>query len=369
MSASNTRGPLGFGLMRLPRKGLGIDIAQTSEMVDLFLASGFTYFDTARIYYGSEEAARKALVERHPRDSYTLTSKLHAGLARSEKSAKRQLETSLARSGAGYFDYYLLHAIMENNTDRYNRFGIWDFVREQQAKGLIRHYGFSFHGGPELLEQLLNEHPDVAFVQLQINYADWENPTVQARANYEVARRHGKQVVIMEPVKGGALASPPPEVRRLFDAAAPGVSYASWALRFAASLDGVLAVLSGMSNLDQLRDNLSTMTNFRPLDSEEQEVIRKAQEILGHSAAIPCTACHYCTKGCPKNIPIPEIFAAANQQLVSGQQAEAEAAYAQATAAGSRASDCIGCKQCEEACPQHLPVTRLLDQCAGMLEH
>ena len=149
MSASNTRGPLGFGLMRLPRKGLGIGIAQTSEMVDLFLASGFTYFDTARIYYGSEEAARKALVERHPRDSYTLTSKLHAGLARSEKSAKRQLETSLARSGAGYFDYYLLHAIMENNTDRYNRFGIWDFVREQQAKGLIRHYGFSFHGGPD----------------------------------------------------------------------------------------------------------------------------------------------------------------------------------------------------------------------------
>ena len=369
MSTSPARGPLGFGLMRLPRKGLGIDIAQTSAMADRFLEAGFTYFDTARIYFGSEEAARKALVERHPRDSFTLATKLHAGLARSEAAAKRQLETSLARSGAGYFDYYLLHSIMENNAGRYNRFGIWDFVKEQQARGIIRHYGFSFHGGPELLEQLLTEHPDVDFVQLQINYADWENPSVQARANYEVARRHGKQIVIMEPVKGGALASPPPAVRKLLDEAAPGVSYASWALRFAASLDGVLAVLSGMSSLAQLEDNLATMTHFRPLDSEEQKVIRKAQEILGHSSAIPCTACHYCTKGCPKNIPIPEIFAAANQQLVSGRHAEAVAAYAQATAAGSRASDCIGCKQCEEACPQHLPVTRLLGQCSDMLEH
>ena len=368
MSESTARGPLGFGLMRLPRKGLGIDIAQTSEMVDLFLEAGFTYFDTARIYYGSEEAARKALVERHPRDSFTLTSKLHAGLARSEKSAKRQLETSLARSGAGYFDYYLLHAIMENNTERYNRFGIWDFVKEQQAKGLIRQYGFSFHGGPQLLDELLTQHPEVAFVQLQINYADWENPTVQARANYEVARRHGKQIVIMEPVKGGALADPPPEVRKLFDEAAPGASYASWALRFAASLDGVLAVLSGMSTPGQLQDNLATMTHFRPLNSQEQAVIQQAQKILGHSAAIPCTACGYCAKGCPKGIPIPQIFAAANKQLANGQQEEARASYAAATAPGRLASDCIGCKQCESACPQHLPVTQLLDQCAGMLE-
>ena len=171
MSTSPARGPLGFGLMRLPRKGLGIDIAQTSAMADRFLEAGFTYFDTARIYFGSEEAARKALVERHPRDSFTLATKLHAGLARSEAAAKRQLETSLARSGAGYFDYYLLHSIMENNAGRYNRFGIWDFVKEQQARGIIRHYGFSFHGGPELLEQLLTEHPDVDFVQLQINSA------------------------------------------------------------------------------------------------------------------------------------------------------------------------------------------------------
>ena len=368
MSEPISKGPLGFGLMRLPRKGLGIDIAQSSEMIDLFLEAGFTYFDTAHIYFGSEDAARKALVERHPRESYTLATKLHAGLARSEKSAKKQLETSLKRTGAGYFDYYLLHAIMENNTERYNRYGIWDFVKEQQARGIIRHYGFSFHGGPALLEQLLQQHPDVDFVQLQINYADWENPTVQARANYEIARRYGKQVVIMEPVKGGALASPPLAVRKLFDAAAPGVSYASWALRFAAGLDGVLAVLSGMSNLDQMRDNLATMTGFRPLNLEEQQVIRQAQKILGHSSAIGCTACRYCTQGCPRQIPIPDIFAAANKQLVNGQLTDARADYAEATASGGKASSCIGCKACETACPQRLPITRLLAQCADMLE-
>ena len=362
------RGALGFGLMRLPKKGLGIDIDETSRMVDRFLEAGYTYFDTAHVYIGSEEAAKKALVDRHPRDSYTLATKLHAGSAPTEKAAKKQLETSLKRTGAGYFDYYLLHALMENNVDKFDRYGIWDFVHEQQANGVIRHYGFSFHGGPELLERLLTDHPNVDFVQLQINYADWENPTVQARANYEIARRHGKQVVIMEPVKGGALANPPEQVRQLFDAAAPGASYASWALRFAASLDGVLAVLSGMSSMDQMEDNLATMTAFRPLDDAEQKVIQQAQQILGHSSAIPCTACRYCTEGCPRQIPIPDIFAAANKQLVSGQQAEARAAYAAVTAAGGKASDCIGCKQCENACPQHLPISKLLGQCADLLE-
>ena len=368
MSTVSRRGALGFGLMRLPKKALGIDIDQTSRMVDLFLEAGYTYFDTAHVYVGSEEAAKKALVDRHPRGSYTLATKLHAGAALNEKAAKKQLETSLKRTGAGYFDYYLLHALMENNVDKYDRYGIWDFVHEQQARGLVRSYGFSFHGGPALLDQLLTSHPDVAFVQLQINYADWENPTVQARANYEVARRHGKPVVIMEPVKGGALANPPEEVRKLFEAAAPGVSCASWALRFAASLDGVLAVLSGMSSLAQMEENIATMRALRPLDDDEQKVIQKAQQIMGHSAAIPCTACRYCTAGCPRQIAIPEVFAAANKQLANGQQAEARAAYAAATAAGGKASDCIGCKQCEAVCPQRLPIPRLLAQCAELLE-
>ena len=366
--SEQTKGKLGFGLMRLPKTNEAIDVPQVCEMVDHFLAAGFTYFDTAYVYDGSEVAAKAALVDRHPRASYTLETKLHVGKCANAEEARKELETSLARTGAGYFDYYLLHALMANNVDKYEEFGLWDFVRELKANGTIRHYGFSFHDSPELLDKLLTEHPDVDFVQLQINYADWENPEVQSRACYEVARKHGKQVVIMEPVKGGALANPPEQVKALFDAAKPGASYASWALRFAASLDGVLAVLSGMSNLEQVDDNLATMSDFQPLNDAEQKVIQQAQHILGNSAAIACTACHYCTAGCPKKIAIPEIFAAANKQLANGQKAEAAAAYAAATAEGGKASACIHCKQCERICPQHLPITDLLGRCAAMFE-
>ena len=366
--SEQTKGKLGFGLMRLPKTNEAIDVPQVCEMVDHFLAAGFTYFDTAYVYDGSEVAEPAALVDRHPRASYTLATKLHVGKCANAEEARKELETSLARTGAGYFDYYLLHALMANNVDKYEEFGLWDFVRELKANGTIRHYGFSFHDSPELLDKLLTEHPDVDFVQLQINYADWENPEVQSRACYEVARKHGKQVVIMEPVKGGALANPPEQVKALFDAAKPGASYASWALRFAASLDGVLAVLSGMSNLEQVDDNLATMSDFQPLNDAEQKVIQQAQHILGNSAAIACTACHYCTAGCPKKIAIPEVFAAANKQLANGQKAEAAAAYAAATAEGGKASACIHCKQCERICPQHLPITDLLGRCAAMFE-
>lgn len=228
--------------------------------------------------------------------------------------------------------------------------------------------GFSFHGGPALLDRLLAEHPEVDFVQLQINYADWENPSVQSRANYEVARRHGKPIVVMEPVKGGNLADPPADVKQLLQRHAPDRSCASWAIRFAASLDGVMTVLSGMSNLAQMRDNLSYMRQFQPLDEQEQQVIQRAQQLLGHSASIPCTACHYCTDGCPSRIPIPEIFRAANKQLANGQMAEARAAYAAAVAGKGSPADCIHCGQCERACPQHLPVTRYLQQSADLLD-
>ena len=296
-------------------------------MVDAFLEAGGTYFDTAFVYPGSEEAARKALVDRHPRESYTLATKLFAAMMPTAKMAKQQLTTSLKRTNAGYFDYYLLHTLKENNVAKYDKFELWDFVREQKEKGVIRNWGFSFHDGPELLDELLTKNPDADFVQLQINYADWENPNVTSRANYEVARKHGKPIVVMEPVKGGLLADPIPEVKKLFSEADPNASYASWAIRYVASLDGILSVLSGMSNFAQMKDNLSYMKDFRPLDEAEREVIRKAQIALGRDGSIACTACHYCTKGCPKQIPIPEIFAARNRQLIYNPYEEGKALY------------------------------------------
>lgn len=359
---------LGFGLMRLPRKGLSIDIRQTEQMVDAFLEAGFTYFDTAYVYPGSEAAAKKALVDRHPRESYTLATKLNVMAAPTAKMAKKQFETSLERTGAGYFDYYLLHALMENNYARYDKLHLWDFVNEQKEKGLIKHVGFSFHSGPQLLEKLLQEHPEVDFVQLQINYADWENQSVTSRANYEVARKYGKSIVVMEPVKGGALAEPPAEVQKLFKEYQPDMSYASWAIRFAASLDGILTVLSGMSDTQQMADNLSYMKDFKPLNEEEQKIIQEAQRILGKSATIPCTACRYCVEGCPKKIPIPEIFSAMNKRLGSGQLAEASEDYLKATEGKGKASECIACGQCERACPQHLEITKHLKECEDALE-
>ena len=360
---------LGFGLMRLPKKGLHTDIEQVKQMVDMYMKSGFTYFDTAYVYPGSEAAIKKALVDRYPRESFTLATKLNALiLAPNEKAAKKQFYTSLERTGAKYFDYYLLHAMMEGSYKRYEKYHLWDFVKEQKAMGLVKHMGFSFHAGPRLLDELLTQHPEVDFVQLQINYADWENPSVTSRANYEVARKHGKSIVVMEPVKGGHLANPPAEVKKLFDAFHSDMSYASWAIRFAASLEGIITVLSGMSNTAQMEDNLSYMKNFQPLSEEEQKIIREVQRILGKSSAIPCTACHYCTEGCPKKIPIPEIFTAMNKQLGNGQMEEAVSDYEKATAAAGKASECIGCGQCERVCPQRLKVTDYLKQCAAALE-
>lgn len=254
------------------------------------------------------------------------------------------------------------------NYKTYDKYHIWDFVKEQKEKGLIKHWGFSFHATPDILDQLLTDHPDAEFVQLQLNYADWENPDVTARENYEVARKHGKSIVVMEPVKGGALANPPTKVQEIFRQADLKASFASWAIRYAASLDGIITVLSGMSNLEQMEDNLSYMKDFRPLNAHEQQATRKAQEAINGVKSIPCTACHYCTGGCPKQIPIPEIFAARNRQLVWGQLQEGQAAYDQLAAKGNVASDCIGCGQCERACPQQIKVIQRLKECAAALE-
>ena len=364
---------LGFGLMRLPKlEDGGMDIEQIKKMVDLFIAAGGTYFDTAYVYDGgdSERAAKAALVDRYPREAYTLATKLNARVAKDAEDARRQFTASLERTGAGYFDYYLLHALSNvgDNYKRYADFGLWDFVREQKAKGLIKHWGFSFHGTPELLDRLLTENTDVEFIQLQINYADWENLRVQSRACWEVARKHGVSVTIMEPVKGGTLANPPQAVRDILTAANPDLSAAGWAIRFAASLDGVITVLSGMSNIAQMEDNLSYMRAFQPLNADEQAVIAKAQAALSAIPSIQCTGCRYCVEGCPMSIPIPDIFSAMNQHLIYGQTEAARRSYAWETRESGKASDCVACGQCEGACPQQLSVIEYLKQCAEVLE-
>jgi hypothetical protein len=362
---------LGFGLMRLPKLANGsIDVPQVSVMADKFIAAGGTYFDTAYVYDGgqSEAAFKAAVADRFPRDAYTLATKLNvnAAVVKDEASAKGQLFTSLERTGAGYFDFYLLHALQRSNVEKYEAYGLWDFVREQKEKGLIRHWGFSFHADPALLEDLLTKHPDVEFVQLQINYADWENPGVASRRNWEICKAHGKPVVIMEPVKGGILADPIPEVKAIYDREGSGRSYASWALRYAASLDNILAVLSGMSNVRQMEDNLESIKDI-PLKEKDYELIRRAQEAINADKSIACTACHYCTEGCPMGIPIPEIFNVVNRRKGSPEFRTLRE-YSIVTQDKGKAGDCVACGQCEGQCPQHLPIIDLLQKCRQELE-
>ena len=363
---------LGFGLMRLPKvEGTNdIDVEHTKKMVDAFIEAGGKYFDTAYVYEGSEEATKAALCERYPRESYYLANKLNASdfACKSEEEAKNEIHVSLERTGAEYFDFYLVHGIDETNKEKYEKYGIWEYVRQLKEEGLIRHYGFSFHDSPELLEELLTEHPDAEFVQLQINYSDWEDHLIASRRCYEIATQHGKPVVVMEPVKGGALADPPQKVKDILQQANPDASPASWAIRFAASLPNVMMVLSGMSNLEQMEDNLKFMRDFQPLSEEEQQVVKAAREALLQFDRIACTGCHYCTPGCPMEIHIPEIFAVMNVYKMYGDLNEARRDYGWRPK-GAKASECVQCGQCEDACPQHLPIISLLEEVVETLEN
>lgn len=363
-------GKLGFGLMRLPKNGDVIDVEQTKKMVDLFMDAGFTYFDTAWAYAGSEDAIRQALVERYPRESYQLATKNAAWInCKTKEEAQAQFDMSLKQTGAGYFDFYLLHNLGEARTHYFDDFDMWNWVQEKKAAGLIKHVGFSFHSTPEELEEILKAHPEMEFVQLQINYADWENPAIQPRRCYEVARKYGKPVVIMEPVKGGMLANPPESVQRVLKEAEPNSSAASWAVRFAANLEGIITVLSGMSSVEQMEDNLSYMKDFNGLSEKEQATLNAAREELNRIPLIPCTTCNYCAKVCPIGVGISGSFTAMNYLTLYGDKAAA--AHQEGWLVGGHglkhANECIKCGRCEEACPQHIKIRDTLVEVADAL--
>lgn len=366
---------LGFGLMRLPLtdandKG-SIDVEETKKMVDAFIEQGFTYFDTAWMYcaFKSENAAKEALVDRYPRDSYTLATKLHASYVKSKEDRDQIFEEQRKKTGVEYFDYYLLHAIDQELYPIYEEMDCFSWLKEKKEKGLVKHMGFSFHDSAEFLDQVLTEHPEMEFVQLQMNYLDWESEKVQSRKCYEVATKHGKPVIVMEPVKGGTLADVPGEVKEMFTSYHPDMSVPSWAVRFVASLDNVAMVLSGMSNMEQLMDNTSYMSDFVPLDDGEKELVAKAAEMIKSSIAIPCTGCSYCTEGCPMQIAIPDQFSIYNR-FKRGEIAGYEAAeeYQELTKESGKASECLACGQCEGACPQHLQIISYLQDVVKCLE-
>ena len=356
---------LGFGLMRLPTLDKNdpskVDVEQLKQMVDLFLEKGFTYFDTAWMYnaFASESAAKAALVDRHPRESFTLATKLHAGFFNSFEDRDKIFNAQLEKTGAGYFDYYLLHGIEGNVYHKFEEFDCFNWLLEKKAQGLVKHPGFSYHDDPELLDKILTKHPEMEFVQLQINYLDWDSPWIHSKGVYQVARKHNVPIIVMEPVKGGTLAHVPQSVEQLFREKEPDLSPASWAVRFAASLPGVMMVLSGMSDLSQMEDNLSYMEDFQPLTEEEQQLCFTAAKLINDQIAIPCTGCSYCTEGCPQHIAIPQYFSLYNEDM---REVESKGwtvnftNYATLAKSFGKAADCIACGQCEAVCPQHLPI-------------
>ncbi len=368
---------LGFGLMRLPLLDASdttkIDHETVNGMVDAFLDAGFTYFDTAAPYHGShsETAFRECVAKRYPREAYTVTDKLSLFMVSEADKIEGFFADQLTRCGVDYFDYYLLHAMNRERVELAERIGAFDFVAEKKAQGKIRHIGFSFHDSAEVLDEILTKYPWMEIVQLQLNYIDWEDADIQSRACYEVCVKHGKPVIVMEPVKGGLLASAAPEAEALLRAEQPALSTASWAIRFAASLENVVMVLSGMSTPGQMADNLSYMRDFRPLTEAERAALAGAAEIIKSKETIACTACRYCVEGCPQKISIPEYFKMMNNLSKFGPDSldSVKGSYTLALNSGKgKASDCVGCGQCEGQCPQRLPIIELLRGVADTLE-
>lgn len=363
---------LGFGCMRLPLlekgKDESIDRDYAEEMFGSFLADGFTYFDTAYMYHRSEseKVVGERLVSRHKRDSFLLASKMPVGMVEKNEDVERIFNHQKEKCCTEYFDYYLLHCLTADNYEKALKFDVFPYLAEKKAKGEIKKLGFSFHDTAEVLDKILTEQPQMEFVQLQINYLDWEDKRVQSRLCYEVARKHGKDIIVMEPVKGGELANVPECVSDMLKQTNPGVSPACFALGFCASLEGVICVLSGMSDRHQLKENMDYFTGFEAFTEKDFETAHKAAQMIRNDKLIPCTACQYCVEGCPKEIDIPKYFAIYNEQVKGEDKCKEK--YKVLTQEGTSPEECIACRKCERSCPQKIDIVEKLKKVSEKLK-
>ena len=362
---------LGFGLMRLPETDGKIDLKQVCDMVDDYLATGMNYFDTAYVYHGgnSERVVKEALIQRYPREKFTIATKLPAWELRTADDRDRVFNEQLERTGVDYFDYYLLHSVEDgNNYETYVKLDCFNWGMKKKEEGKIKHFGFSFHGTPALLTKILDEHPEMEFVQIQLNYADWDNKVVHSGELYRILTERNIPIIVMETVKGGTLANMHPDLEAMFKQTRPEMSVASWAMRFVGSLPGVTTILSGMSNMEQVKDNLKTFSNFEPLSKEEEAVVDAVVKKMLDIPLIPCTGCRYCVDGCPMKIQIPDVFSACNTLKNFPGDMRPQFFYNSLTGYSGKASACVGCGQCERVCPQHLPIIRLIQEAADTFE-
>ncbi|MDR1781999.1 MAG: aldo/keto reductase [Bacilli bacterium] len=367
---------LGFGLMRLPLLNNNdftkIDIDLVNKCVDKFIESGYTYFDTAYIYHEgfSEKIVKECLVNRHDRNTFTVATKMPVFMVKEFADYQRIFEEQLDKTGLSYFDYYLLHSL---NALRYDNYLVkkdgFNFLQEIKKKGLAKKVGFSFHDNAQTLQRILADHPEIDFVQLQINYADWDNDAIESRKCYEVACKYHIPVIVMEPVKGGALSKLPIEAETLLKNEKPNASLANWAFRYVASLDNVMMILSGMSNYEQIIDNINTFDHLIKLNNKEQELIKKVVKIIEDKVLVACTSCRYCIDGCPQHINIPEFFALYNNQHIYSLAPAMFHYYDALSEEGNKASACIECKACENICPQHLSIINHLKGVAKVFEN
>lgn len=361
-------GLFGFGCMRLPMKNNEIDYAEFSAMVDLFMDCGFNYFDTAHIYHSgkSEIAMRECLVKRYPRERFIFTNKLTQNYFNSESEIRPLFESQLDACGLKYFDFYLMHAMTEEYYAKYKKCRCFEIASELKKEGKIHHLGISFHDKAALLDKILTEHPEVEVVQIQFNYADFDSPIIESKKCYDVCLKHNKPVIVMEPLKGGALADLPPECGAVLSGL-NNESSAGYALRFCASFPQVTMILSGMSNTAVMEKNLATMKNVSPLTEAEHKAAGEIRNMLKNQDTVACTSCRYCVDGCPQRIQIPDLISCFNAKKQFN-DLNSNFYYGVYTANNGKASDCIACGECERTCPQHLPIIEVLKETASLFE-